>query len=140
MNAKAQVLLEASMNLRRFMPTAEIDTLQDNIHGEEGEHFAQLILDTWAKIQAMPKTYEQDGKGEDAVTHLHYFMGSADWFITERDAEPVQHQAFGLADLGYGPELGYISIVELIQNGVELDLHWTPKTLGEIRAGKAVPA
>ncbi len=138
MNAKAEALLTAVSNLRRFMPTTEIDTLSDNIHGEEGEYFAQLILDTWKLIETMPKTYEQDDKGEEAVAHLHYFAGSADWFITERDAEPVQHQAFGLADLGYGPELGYISIVELIQNGVELDLHWTPKTLGEIQAKQAV--
>ena len=136
-----KALLTASANLRRFMPTAEIDTLQDSLRGEEGEYFAGLILDTWAKIQAMPKTYDQDGKGDQAVAHLHYFMGSGDWWITERDAEPAQHQAFGLADLyGDGGELGYISIVELIRAGVELDLHWTPKTLAEIRAGKAVPA
>ena len=129
------LLLEASGNLRRFMPTDEIDTLLDNVRGEEGEYFVGLILGTWAHIQAMPKTYEQDGKGDQAVAHLHYFAPSADWYITEKDKEVTQHQAFGLADLyGDGGELGYISIVELIRNGVELDLHWTPKTLAEVRA------
>lgn len=44
--------------------------------------------------------YEQDGKGEEAIVTLHYFRGGMDWFITEKDMEPEQHQAFGLADLG----------------------------------------
>ena len=61
-----------------------------------------------------------DGKGDDAVVYLHYFRGGMDWYITEKDMEEEQHQAFGLADLGYGGELGYISIQELIDNGVSL--------------------
>ena len=44
-----------------------------------------------------------------------------------------QIQAFGLANLGYGAELGYICIKELIEHGIELDLYWTPKTLGEVK-------
>ncbi len=83
----------------------------------------------------MPKTYEQDGKGDDAVVYLHYFRGDMDWYITEKDMEAEQHQAFGLADLGMGfPELGYINISELIDNNVELDLYWEPKTLREVKA------
>lgn len=46
--------------------------------------------------------------------------------------EPEQHQAFGAANLGYGAELGYISIEELKENNVELDLYWTPKPLSQI--------
>ena len=42
-------------------------------------------------------------------------------------------QALGLANLGYGGELGYISIQELIDAGVELDVYWTPKTIGAIK-------
>jgi len=58
-----------------------------------------------------------------------------DWYITEKDMGDEQIQAFGLADLGMGfPELGYISIEELVENGVELDLHWTPKTLAEVKS------
>ena len=44
-------------------------------------------------------------------------------------------QAFGIADLGKGRELGYISIPELLENGAELDLYYTePKTIGELLA------
>jgi hypothetical protein len=94
----------------------------------------------------MPKTGEQDGKGEQATAYLHYFAGGqASWYITEKDAgspddDPGtgQIQAFGLADLfGDGGELGYISIAEILENGGELDFHFTPKTLAEIR-GKCV--
>jgi hypothetical protein len=41
-----------------------------------------------------------------------------------------------LADLGYGAELGYISIEELIKNSVEIDLHWKPITLKELKNKK----
>lgn len=63
----------------------------------------------------MDKTYEQDGKGEESIAYLHYFRGSADWYILEKDSEPEQFQAFGWADLGGGGELGYISIIDLVQ-------------------------
>lgn len=86
------------------------------------------------EIESMPRTWEQDRKGLDAVAHLHYFKGGMDWYITERDISGRQYQAFGLVDFGVmdSPELGYISIVEIISLGAELDLHWTPKRLGEI--------
>lgn len=81
----------------------------------------------------MPLPYETDGQGSQAVARLHYFTGSADWYITERDSSAEQLQAMGLANLGYGCELGYISIAELISAGAELDLYWTPRTLAEIQ-------
>jgi hypothetical protein len=77
----------------------------------------------------MPKTYEQDGLGQQAIAHLHYFTAGGDWYITERDTHPDQHQAFGAANLGYGAELGYISLPELLAAGAELDLHFTPRPL-----------
>ncbi len=127
----------AIQKLRRFAPSSQIDALYEGIRGEEGEFFKAKIFEMSKLISAMPKTYEQEGKGDQAVVHLHYFKGGCDWFITEKDVEtpeePGQYQAFGLADLGYGGELGYISIVELIRNGVELDLYWTPVTLGTVR-------
>lgn len=33
-----------------------------------------------------------------------------------------------------GGETGYISIVELLENGAELDLYFTPKTLAEVQS------
>ena len=124
-----------------FIPKFQRKVLMSTLDGEEGGHFIQLLTDLRTRIETMPKTYETDGQGDDAVVHLHYFMGSIDAWITEKDAgvegdpDLTQSQAFGKIRLSRDPqgaELGYISIQELIDNRVELDLYWTPKKLSEI--------
>ena len=130
--------IETLTTLRRFVSADQISAIQAGIRGEEGQYFRGLALLLATTFMAMPRTYEQDGLGDQAIVHLHYFTGSQDWYITERDVEPMQHQTFGLADLFMdGGELGYISIVELIQNGVEIDFHWTPRTLADVRTSRA---
>ena len=102
--------------------------------GEEAQWYREKMMELAVLVQTMPKTGETDGEGMNAIAQLHYFTAGADWYITEKDMEVEQHQAFGLADLfGDGGELGYISIVELLENHAELDLHWTPKALKECR-------
>lgn len=112
------------------------------MRGEEGQFFRDKLTELAGIVEAMPKTGETDGIGDAAIVHLHYFAGGqASWYITEKDKgaaddepEQFQSQAFGLADLfGDGGELGYISLPEILANGGELDLYWTPKTLGEVR-------
>ena len=119
---------------RQFVGPAQRSVLYSAMQGEEGEYFRAMVKDLIDHLETMPKTYEQDGKGDQAVVHLHYFTASCDWWITERDMEGEQHQAFGLADLGYGAELGYISIAELIANRAELDLHFPPRTIEQLTA------
>jgi hypothetical protein len=129
---------KAIPTLRRFMSEAQISALGDACYGEERHYFINKIVELAEHLNTMPKTYEQDGKGDDAVVYLHYFRGGMDWYITEKDMEAEQHQAFGLADLGMGfPELGYINISELVDNNVELDLYWEPKTLREVKEGRS---
>ena len=121
--------------LRGFVPSHQLNLIGSLCRGEEGDFFRGKLIEYAERVALMPKTYEQDGKGDDAVAYLHYFSGGADWWITEKDMEDEQRQAFGLADLGYGGEIGYISLVELCTSeAVELDLHWTRATLGEIKA------
>jgi hypothetical protein len=132
---RAIVELSGEGVLSHFMSKAQRVTLGVLVKGEEGEGFADIVLGLAERIVNMPKTYETDGQGEDAVAHLHYFHGSMDFYISEKDRGDItpdtrQHQAFGLADMGY-PELGYVSIQELIDSGIELDLYWTPKPLKE---------
>jgi E3 ubiquitin-protein ligase DOA10 len=120
--------------LRTFVSNQQLTTIVDGYRrGEESEFFEEKLEEYATRVQSMHKTYEQDGKGDDAIVHLHYFKGGMDWYITERDVEEYQHQAFGKADLGHGGELGYISIEELKTNNVELDLHWTPVRIGDIK-------
>lgn len=123
--------------LTTFIGNSQRQAIKAGLRGEERQHFAQMLADLTHRINVMPKTYEQDGQGDAAIVHLHYFTSGADWFITEMDINPDgegQHQAFGVADLFQdGGELGYISIVELLRAGAELDLHWTPRQLGDVR-------
>jgi len=129
--------LSSITTLRQFAPASEISAILSATRGEEGAYFRAKVDAIAQVIDTMPCTYGQDGLGDDAIAYLHYFKGSAAWYITERDigapGDMEQRQAFGMVDLGYGPELGYISIVELIQNGVELDLYFTPTTLASLK-------
>jgi hypothetical protein len=126
----------ALLHLRGFIGRSQLGAVRDCLQGEESQFFIDKMCELDELIRAMPKTYEQDGAGKDAVIYLHYFIGGCDWYITEKDIEPAQHQAFGLADIGYGGELGYISIVELLQNDVELDFYFTPRTLEQLEKGE----
>jgi hypothetical protein len=124
------------MNLNQYIGKNQLRVLHSCLRGEEKEFFRQMIDRLKSTIAGMPVTYETDGQGDEAVAVLHYFNGSSDWWIIERDVEDEQLQAFGFTCLnGWtdSAELGYISIQELIENNVELDLYWHPKTLGEIK-------
>lgn len=131
--------LKAMVNLKKlspFLSGAQRKVLSRNAQGEEGEFFVGLINDLYDRIANMPVTYGQDGLGDQAIVYLHYFSGSIDSYITEKDKEGEgTEQAFGYQDLGYGGELGYISIAELVSNNMELDLYWKPKTLGAVKNG-----
>lgn len=135
----------AFTKLRGFLGLGQLHTLAENCkRSEERQFFRAKMCEMAALIEAMPKTYEQDGKGDAAIVTLHYFTGGCDFYITEKDAgspddapEQFQSQAFGLADLGYGPELGYISLPEILDAGAELDLYFTPRTLGSVRMKQA---
>ena len=119
--------------LMKFIGKNQRKAIQQGLMGEEGDYFAKMIVDLADRIDGMPVTYEQDGLGENAIAYLHYFKNGSDWYITEKDVDGGVQQAFGKADLyGDGGELGYISITELLECDVELDLHWTPKPLKEI--------
>jgi len=123
--------------LKEFMSKPQISAFVTGCNGEEAEYFQEKANELAKVFANMPVTYEQDGKGDEAIVYLHYFRGGMDWFITEKDMEDEQLQAFGYCDLGMGfPELGYVSIQELIENNVELDIHWTPKTLGKVKAAR----
>lgn len=118
-----------------FLPKKQQAIILECLDGEESEFFVEKIEELTRTINAMPVTFQQDGMGDQAIAHLHYFFGGCDWYITEKDFEgDGTTQAWGMADLGFYPECGYISISEIIQHPfIELDLHWQPITLAEIK-------
>lgn len=125
--------------LKSFVNKSQLWVLADNTRGEEGQFFIDKLCEMADRISAMPETYGQDGRGDQAIAYLHYFVGGCDWYITERDVDSDgegQVQAFGQADLGYELELGYISITELLENNVEIDLYFAPATLAEVNRKK----
>ncbi len=133
--------MAALNSVRQFLSRGQFKTIADAMKGEEGRFFIDKAKVLAQLIEGMAKTYEQDGKGDDATAYLHYFKGSGDWYITEKDASGKgTEQAFGLADLGQGGELGYISIDELVRNNVELDLHFDPKSLAALKKVEPLPA
>jgi hypothetical protein len=143
--AAARRALHAGGILFRFIGSRQRNALDQLLNGEEGEWFAKTLLGLKERIEGMPATYEQSGAGDDAIAYLHYFVGAANAWITEKDVGtpeeeargPVpQIQAFGWVNLFGGmdgAEAGYVSIEELTEAGAEIDLHWKPKPIKEIR-------
>lgn len=138
---QARAALATGGALEHFMSRSQRRVLDDLLRGEEREAFADTVLRVAQVIETMPKTYEQSELEMDAVAYLHYFRSSADFWITEKDMgdgsdDLRQHQAFGLASLFGGgaedAELGYISIQEILDANVELDLYWEPKKLRDL--------
>jgi hypothetical protein len=131
------------VKLSHYIGRQQMSAIQAGLRGEEKEFFKTKLVEITKTIAAMPQTYDQEGKGDEAIVTLHYFTSGCDWWITERDKgnpddeEPGrQDQAFGFACLNGdidNAELGYISIPELLDNRAELDLYWTPTTLGAIK-------
>ncbi len=121
----------AFKQLRKFISPAQIEAMANVCRTKERAFMYKKLAEVIKTINAMPKTYETDGQYKKAVVQLHYFMSGCDWYITERDMDCDQFQAFGMANLGHGGEMGYISIVEIIAAGAELDLFWTPKPLSD---------
>lgn len=119
--------------LKSFISKQQQKALEYCLKGEERSYFKDMLDSLEKLITGMPKSYDQDGV-KDPIVYLHYFWGGSDWYITEKDIEDEQQQAFGYAVLGGMEdcaEFGYISLVEVLANNIELDLYWTPKPLSE---------
>jgi hypothetical protein len=128
----AQALHE--LEKRRILPRGEFLALAQNLKGEEGLEIAETIKKVWQTFETMPKTYETEAN-PDPTAHLHYFTGSWDWWIIEKDIEE-QEQVFGFVKSELCPdgELGYISLPEITEAGAELDLYFTPAPVSKFKA------
>jgi len=134
-NIKA--ILPHIKTLHKFVSPNQIAALGSGCRTEEKDFFFDKIEELSNTFNTMPVSYEQDGKGNDAIVYFHYFHNNMDWYIIEKDMSIEQHQAYGYCDLGMGcPALGYVSLVELAENNIELDIYWTPKTLREVKASR----
>jgi hypothetical protein len=127
--------------LAGYLSRSQLRTLSSLARGEEGAWFQAKIATLANQFATAPRTYAQADQGDAALAHFHYFTASADFYITELDAgspndlpEQFQSQAFGLAKFSGGnAELGYLSLPEILAAGAELDLHWTPQPISNLR-------
>ena len=118
--------------LKNFISKQQINSLEYLLKSEEKQYFKDKIDEIYTIVDTMPKTYETDGQGNEAIAYLHYYKSGIDFFVTEKDMEEEQLQAFGLVNMNGELELGYISIQELLELNFELDLNFVPKKLKEI--------
>ena len=120
--------------VNKFMGANQLKAMADGIRSGEGQFFIDKACEMAEIIKNMPKSSETRGQGKEAVIILHYFTGSWDWYIVEKDIDTDgkgQIQTFGMVD-GFEREMGYINLKEITSAGAELDLHWTPKKLKDI--------
>ncbi len=94
------------------------------------------------RLEKIPKLYETEHIPlKDKPIHLHFFIGSCDWFIAEYDGEDT---FWGFAILNndlINAEWGYMSFSELKEinvRGVEIDceLEWSWKVCKAIDVDK----
>ena len=86
--------------------------------------------------ERLPKLYSNEEKGLEALAQVKFFTPDSNWtwYASEFDGEDI---FFGLVS-GFEVELGYFSLKELDEARgplglpIERDLHFEPKTLGEL--------
>ena len=89
-------------------------------------------------LAKLPALYAQEKLGDQAIAHVKFFTPDSGWTWYATEYDPETRQFFGLVD-GLEVELGYFSLDELesvkgpVGLGIERDLYWTPKTIGEIK-------
>ena len=82
-----------------------------------------MRLFTKAILARLPALYSNENKkASDVIVHVKLFVSSATWYITEYN--PDEKLAFGFINLGDPEmaELGYISIAELEQLEVPINV------------------
>ena len=127
--------------------------LNDKLGGSRGDNYQDGVAPGAYKLAQFrevlelagtPALYAQENQGNDAIVHVKLFdpCGSWTWYLTEFSLiapDGVPNLGFGLTD-GHEAELGYINVAELatvkgrLGIGIEIDMHFTPCPLREVRA------
>ncbi len=93
------------------------------------------------QLAKLPKLYETESVPlKDKIIHLHFFIGSCDWYIAEFDTDDNMFFGFSILNQDYqNAEWGYISFGELksikVQGWLEIDndLHWKVRPAREVK-------
>jgi hypothetical protein len=104
--------------------------------GSEESEFFQRVGGPRATLEAMPVIGGQEDSDAAQTVYLHYFLGASDVWVLEKDVGGGVEQVFAFALLNADyqmAELGYVDLSELLLLGFELDFHFSPKPLAEVR-------
>ena len=126
---------EAEKQLRKLGITVNLPKEDPKVH-KEAENAYNLMPDSIRK--QLPKLYSTEkGLIGDKVAYARYFfpMGAYTAYLLEYD--PKNRIGFGAVTMGYGWELGNMSLDEMEEVkihglGIERDLYFSPKKLHEI--------
>ena len=126
---------EAEKQLRKLGITVNLPKEDPKVH-KEAENAYNLMPDSIRK--QLPKLYSTEkGLIGDKVAYARYFfpMGAYTAYLLEYD--PKSRIGFGAVTMGYGWELGNMSLDEMEEVkihglGIERDLFFSPKKLHEI--------
>lgn len=121
---------ELFRNLQPFIGNRQLQALKMLCKSPDGEWYRNRLNELLQTFNNLPELYSNEELGEQAIIKLHYFTPSSDFYITEIDNE---HQiAFGLMHI-FEAELGYINVPELVDCNAEIDLHWSEKTITDVK-------
>jgi hypothetical protein len=136
--------LAANGVIRPFFSASQLFVIEQACKGAQANLFIQKVVDIEKLIVSMPVITGQDGLDDDEImVYLHYSDGCNDWFIAEKDMDGGATWAFGYTTLDNMKNcsgLGFISISDLVERGVEFDLYFKPCKLGEIKQRLAAAA
>ena len=132
---------EAEKQLHKLGITVDL-TKEDPKTDKEADNAYNLMPDSIRK--RLPKLYSTEkGLIGDKVAYARYFfpMGAYTAYLLEYD--PKSRIGFGAVTMGYGWELGNMSLDEMEEVtihglGIERDLYFTPKKLHEIAELKEI--
>ena len=117
----------------KLIPSQQIQFLNEI---EDPLESRDMLSNVVKAYQHIPSLYKQDGKGNNAVAYLHYFVGGIDWWVTEYDRSTGK--MFGLSNLNNDWTLGYFDVSFFKDNELspfqkpELDFYFKYQTINEI--------
>jgi hypothetical protein len=81
-NATTKQAQDAVNFLVHFIGRPQLSVMCQNCRGEEGQYFRNKLVEMSNTIKTMPKTYEQDGKGDQRYC--------CPWLLKPKKQDPAQ--------------------------------------------------
>jgi hypothetical protein len=88
------LLEKRKLNLKQFIGKGQLAALREACCGEEGKYFRAMVSELKNKIAAMPKTYETDGQGDDAVAVRRCIALAPSWALVKVEDEALFRKLF----------------------------------------------